>query len=39
VRRLGSQEHQVMTLDAAIRMLADEAIPPDRRRSAKSKAA
>ena len=31
VRRLGSQEQQVMTLDAAIKMLVDEAVPPDLR--------
>jgi threonyl-tRNA synthetase len=39
VRRLGSQEQQVMTLDAAIRMLADEAVPPDLREAADAKAA
>jgi threonyl-tRNA synthetase len=39
VRRLGSQDQQVMTLDAAIRMLADEAVPPDQRQAAKTKAA
>src|SRR4030095_2829258 len=31
VRRLGSQEQQVMKLDAAIHMLTDEAVPPDLR--------
>ena len=39
VRRLGSQDQQVMTLDAAIRMLADEAVPPDQRQAANTKAA
>ena len=29
VRRLGSQEQQVMPLDAAIKAIADEAVPPD----------
>jgi threonyl-tRNA synthetase len=38
VRRLGSQEQQVMTLDAAIKMLVDEAIPPDLRGAAKAAA-
>jgi threonyl-tRNA synthetase len=38
VRRLGSQEQQVMKFDAALRMLADEAVPPDLR-EAKKKAA
>jgi threonyl-tRNA synthetase len=32
VRRLGSQQQQVMSLDAAIKMLVDEAVPPDLRR-------
>jgi len=31
VRRLGSQEQQVLSLDAAIEMLAGEAVPPDQR--------
>jgi threonyl-tRNA synthetase len=31
MRRLGSQEQQVMKLDAAIKMLVDEAVPPDLR--------
>jgi len=31
VRRLGSQGQEVMTLDAAVKMLADEAVPPDLR--------
>jgi threonyl-tRNA synthetase len=39
VRRLGSQEQQVMKLDAAIKLLADEAVPPDLRRATKEKAA
>jgi threonyl-tRNA synthetase len=39
VRRLGSQEQQVMKLDAAIRMLVDEAVPPDLRQATKTKAA
>jgi threonyl-tRNA synthetase len=39
VRRLGSQDQQVMKLDAAIRMLADEAVPPDQRQAANTKAA
>jgi threonyl-tRNA synthetase len=33
VRRLGSQEQSVMPLDTALKMLVDEAIEPDRRRS------
>ena len=36
VRRLGSQEQQVMTLDAAIKLLVDEAVPPDLRRCRRS---
>jgi threonyl-tRNA synthetase len=39
VRRLGSQEQQVMKLDAAIRTLTDEAVPPDLREATKKKAA
>ncbi|NJO21896.1 MAG: threonine--tRNA ligase [Sphingomonadales bacterium] len=35
MRRLGSQASEVMTLDQAVAMLADEAIPPDLRRAAK----
>ena len=31
VRRLGSQEQQVMSLDAAVHMLTGEAVPPDQR--------
>jgi threonyl-tRNA synthetase len=34
IRRLGSQEQSVVTLDAAISALADEAIPPDLRKRA-----
>jgi threonyl-tRNA synthetase len=33
VRRLGVQQQQVMALDAALAMLAEEAIPPDRKRA------
>jgi threonyl-tRNA synthetase len=32
IRRLGKEGQQVMPLDAALKMLADEAIPPDVRR-------
>jgi threonyl-tRNA synthetase len=39
VRRLGSQAQQVMTLDAALRVLFEEAVPPDLRQAAKTKAA
>jgi threonyl-tRNA synthetase len=39
VRRFGSQEQQVMKLDAALRVLADEAVPPDLREAKKMKAA
>ena len=39
VRRLGSQEQQVMKLDAAIHMLADKVVPPDLREERKMKAA
>jgi len=39
VRRLGSQEQQVMKLDAAIHMLADKAVPPDLREERKMKVA
>ena len=39
VRRLGSQEQQVMPLDAAIRALSAEAVPPDLRGRAETKAA
>jgi len=33
VRRLGSQNQEVMKLDDAVKMLADEAVPPDLRKS------
>jgi threonyl-tRNA synthetase len=33
IRRLGSPDQQVMALDAALAMLADEAVPPDVRRA------
>ncbi len=33
VRRLGSQTQEVMKLDDAVKMLADEAVPPDLRKS------
>ena len=39
VRRLGSQEQQVIKLDAAIRILTEEAVPPDLREAKKMKAA
>ena len=39
IRRLGVQEQQVMALDAAIAMLADEATPPDLKRSRSTGAA
>ena len=32
IRRLGSEKQQVMPLDAALAVLADEAVPPDVRR-------
>ena len=35
VRRLGSQEQQVMKLDAAVKLLVDEAIPPDLREASR----
>ena len=35
VRRLGSQEQQVMKLDAAVKLLVDEAVPPDLRESSR----
>jgi threonyl-tRNA synthetase len=34
LRRLGSDGQKVMPLDEALRMLADEAMPPDIRRAA-----
>jgi threonyl-tRNA synthetase len=37
VRRLGSQEQQVLPLDAAIAALAAEAVPPDLRARPESK--
>jgi len=39
VRRLGSQKQEVMSLDAAVAALTDEAVPPDLRQAAKVKAA
>jgi threonyl-tRNA synthetase len=33
IRRLGSEKQQVMGLDEALKMLADEAVPPDERRT------
>ena len=39
VRRLGSQEQQVLPLEAAVRAVSAEAMPPDLRGSADSKAA
>ena len=39
VRRLGSQQQEVMTLDAATQMLSDEAVPPDLRGEPKREAA
>ncbi|MCJ7788440.1 MAG: threonine--tRNA ligase [Methyloceanibacter sp.] len=39
VRRLGSQKQEVITLDAAVRMLTGEAIPPDLRQATETKAA
>jgi hypothetical protein len=38
VRRLGSQEQQVMKLDAAIEMLEAEVVPPDRREAVRTAA-
>jgi threonyl-tRNA synthetase len=38
VRRLGSQGQEVMTLDAAVKMLVDEAVPPDLRTAAEKAA-
>jgi threonyl-tRNA synthetase len=32
IRRLGKEDQQVMSLDAAIKALAEEAVPPDVRR-------
>ena len=40
IRRLGSQQQQVMSLDEALAMLTDDAVPPDvRRKQAEKKAA
>jgi threonyl-tRNA synthetase len=39
VRRLGSQKQEVLKLDAAIRMLVDEAVPPDQREAVAAEAA
>jgi threonyl-tRNA synthetase len=39
VRRLGSEKQEVMTLDAAVKMLAEEAVPPDLRRHEQAVAA
>jgi len=36
IRRLGSQEQKVMSLEAALAMIADEAVPPDVRRMLKA---
>ena len=38
VRRLGSQEQQVMKLDAAVKLLEDEAVPPDLREASRAAA-
>ena len=38
VRRLGSQEQQVMKLDAAIKLLVGEAVPPDLREASQAAA-
>jgi threonyl-tRNA synthetase len=34
IRRLGQEKQEIMPLDAALKMLADEAVPPDTRRPA-----
>jgi threonyl-tRNA synthetase len=39
VRRLGSEKQEVMSLEAAVKVLADEAVPPDLHRAAETKAA
>jgi threonyl-tRNA synthetase len=39
VRRLGSEKQDVMTLDAAVKMFAEEAVPPDLRRHEQAVAA
>jgi threonyl-tRNA synthetase len=36
VRRLGSQKQEVMSLDAAVQTLVDEAVPPDLREHSKA---
>jgi threonyl-tRNA synthetase len=33
IRRLGREDQQVMPLDAALKALSDEAVPPDIRRA------
>ena len=38
IRRLGKEDQQVMPLDAALKMLADEAVPPDLKRTQKTAA-
>ena len=38
VRRLGGQEQQVMKLDAAVKLLEDEAVPPDLREASRAAA-
>jgi threonyl-tRNA synthetase len=38
IRRLGSEKQQVMPLDAALKALADEAVPPDLKRAMKQAA-
>ena len=37
VRRLGAKDQQAMALDAAMRMLAEEAVPPDLRHGSQSR--
>jgi len=39
VRRLGSQKQEVMTLDDAVKILVDEAVPPDQRKASRAAAA
>jgi len=39
VRRIGCQKQEVMSLDASVAALTDEAVPPDLRQTAKVKAA
>jgi threonyl-tRNA synthetase len=39
VRRLGSQQQEVMTLDKALAILVDEAVPPDLRDTTRATAA